>query len=449
VTSTNMYLEGNFAPVREELTAFDLPVTGQIPAELDGRYLRNGPNPVGPVDPAMHHWFVGTGMVHGVRLRGGKAEWYRNRYVLGDEAAQVLGRPQLPGPRVGMMAGTAPNTNVIGHAGSTWAIVEAGGMPVELSEDLESLRYLDFDGNWPGAFSAHPKRDPDTGELHTMVYNPEFEGVRYVVVAADGSVRKVEHIPVPGLIMLHDCAITESSVIVFDLPVTLNIEAAMSGYRFPYRWDADYAPRVGVLPRLGTADDIRWCEVEPCYVFHPMNAYDLPDGRIVLDVARHPRMFATDVAGPFEGPPTLDRWTLDPLAGKVIEERVDDRGQEFPRVPEHLVGKRHRYGYTAGFGDVGIDPGGVLKHDLDAGTTTVHRLPAGWGTGEPVFIPREGGTSEDDGWLMTFIHEKSGKDPAKLAILDATDMSQAPVALVDLPARIPFGFHGNWVPTAS
>src|SRR5436189_3695379 len=236
MTSTNVYLEGNFAPVREELTAFDLPVTGQLPAELDGRYLRNGPNPVGPVDPATHHWFVGTGMVHGVRLRGGAAEWYRNRYVLGDEAAAVLGRPKLPGPRNGMFGGAAPNTNVIGHAGSTWAIVEAGGMPVELSDELEPLRYLDFEGNWPGAYTAHPKRDPQTGELHAMVYNPEFQGVRYVVVATDGSVRKVEHVPVPGAIMLHDCAITDSSVIVFDLPVTLDMKAAVAGYRFPYRW---------------------------------------------------------------------------------------------------------------------------------------------------------------------------------------------------------------------
>lgn len=447
----NRYLEGNFGPVEQEVTAFDLPVTGRIPEQLDGRYLRNGPNPIGPLDMRTHHWFVGNGMVHGVRLQGGRALWYRNRLVLGDAAADRLGRPHLPGPRTGMFGGSAPNTNVIGHAGSTWAIVEAGGMPVELSDELESLRYLDFDGNWPGAFSAHPKRDPQSGELHTMVYSPEFMGVRYVVIDAQGNLRKVEHIDVPGMIMLHDVAITETKVVVFDLPVTLSMDALSDGYPFPYRWDPEYTPRVGVLPREGTAADIQWFEVEPCYVFHPMNAYDTADGGLVLDVSRHPRMFATDFNGPFEGPPTLDRWTFNPVTGRVSEQRIDDRGQEFPRVAEHLVGRRHRFGYSAGFGsNTGPELGGVIKHDLDAGITTVHELPRGWGTGEPVFIAREGGTTEDDGWLMTFIHDRnpgaSSGVTARLMILDARDMAAPPVALVDLPARVPFGFHGNWIP---
>ncbi len=80
--------------------------------------------------------------------------------------------------------------------------------------------------------------------------------------------------------------------------------------------------------------------------FHPMNAYD--DGnRIVLDVVRHPRMFDRDRLGPNEGAPTLDRWIVDAKGGKVIEQRLDDRGQEFPRVDERLVSRRHRYGYAA------------------------------------------------------------------------------------------------------
>ena len=97
--SSNRYLADNFGPVTEEVAAFDLPVTGAIPTELVGRYLRNGPNPIGPVDMRTHHWFLGTGMVHGVRLRDGKAEWYRNRYVRGDEVAQIQGLEPLPGPR--------------------------------------------------------------------------------------------------------------------------------------------------------------------------------------------------------------------------------------------------------------------------------------------------------------------------------------------------------------
>jgi carotenoid cleavage dioxygenase-like enzyme len=147
--------------------------------------------------------------------------------------------------------------------------------------------------------------------------------------------------------MVHDCSLTESSVVIYDMPVVFDLEMAMSGKGLPYRWDPEYPARLGVLPRDGAAEDVRWYDIEPCYVFHPLNAYD--DGeRIVLDVVRHPKMFAKNLLGPNEGKPTLDRWTIDTSAGKVLEERIDDRGQEFPRVDERVVGRRHRFGYSVG-----------------------------------------------------------------------------------------------------
>jgi carotenoid cleavage oxygenase len=446
-TVENVYLKGNFGPVQEEVVAYDLPVTGSLPVELAGRYLRNGPNPIGPVDLRTHHWFVGTGMVHGVRLRDGKAEWYRNRYVRGDEVAAAQARPPLPGLRHPLFGGAAPNTNVIGHAGATWALVEAGGLPVELDDELESVRYIDFDGAWPGAFSAHPKRDPVTGELHVVAYYWEWEHVRYVVVRADGSIRKVVEIPVPGRTMVHDVGVTDSSIVIFDLPVTFQLDALGQGSPFPYRWDPDYEPRVGVLPRDGDAGDVRWADVEPCYVFHPLNAYDLPDGRIVMDVARHSKMFATDLNGPDEGTPTLDRWTIDPTAGKVLEERLDDRGQEFPRVDERLVGKPHRYGYCASFESGPITHGALVKHDFERATTTTHSYGAGRGSGEGVFIPRTVDAAEDEGWVMSLVYD-AATDRSDLVVLDAQDFAGEPVATVHLPQRVPYGFHGNWVPDA-
>ena len=68
---------GNYAPVFNELTTFDLPVGRAIPRELNGWYLRNGPSP----RHATVHWFRGDGMIHGVRLENGRAAWYRNRWV--------------------------------------------------------------------------------------------------------------------------------------------------------------------------------------------------------------------------------------------------------------------------------------------------------------------------------------------------------------------------------
>src|SRR5918997_927269 len=124
----NDYLAGNYAPVLREHMVTDLAVTGTIPAHLDGRYLRNGPNPIAEVDPDTYHWFTGDGMVHGVRLRDGKAEWYRNRWVRSTRVSEALGEPPAPGERHAGM--DTVNTNVIGHAGRTLALVEAGARPV-------------------------------------------------------------------------------------------------------------------------------------------------------------------------------------------------------------------------------------------------------------------------------------------------------------------------------
>jgi carotenoid cleavage dioxygenase len=285
--------------------------------------------------------------------------------------------------------------------------------------------------------------------MFVAAYTPMFgHEISYQVVGPDLRVTHSQRIAVGDAIMLHDIAITETRALIFDLPVTLSGEALEQGYPLPYRWNADHAARVGVLPRYGTADDLVWCEVSPCYVYHPMNAYDLPDGRIVLDVCRHPKMFATDLNGPFEGPPVVERWTIDPTAGKVHEERLDDTSQEFPRVDERIVGRPHRYGYTAAFGRSGPEHRGLTKWDLQAGTSIGHDFGPGRSSGEGVFVPRTPDAAEDDGWVMSLVHDRA-TDRSELVVLDAQDFAGAPVATVHLPVRVPYGFHGNWVPTPS
>jgi carotenoid cleavage oxygenase len=486
VTDTNArnkFLDGNFAPVSEESTIASLSVTGEVPVELDGRYLRNGPNPI-TADPATYHWFLGSGMVHGVRLRDGKADWYRNRWVRSRDVADAVGEEHRPGP---IHAGFdfSANTNVIGHAGRTFAIVEGGGNPYELTDELDTIGPCDFDGTLPGGYTAHPHRDPVTGELHALSY---FFGwgskVQYSVIGTDGRVRKLVDIDVGGSPMMHDFSLTEHHVILYDLPVTFDASiasaaapravrrpttaamrrivgkrrlpdsmvAAMvrrgpSSAGFPYSWDEARPARVGVLPRDGSGDEVTWFEVEPCYVYHPLNAYEDGDDRIVLDVVRHPRMFATDHSGPNEGAPTFDRWTIDRTAGKVLEERLDDRGQEFPRADERLTGRRHRYGYapTVGTAEADLESTGVLlKHDLVAGDSATRSFGAGTGLSEFVFVPRSATSAEDDGWLVGFVHHGL-ESRTDLAVLDAATLDD--VASVHLPVRVPFGFHGNWIPT--
>lgn len=444
---TNRYLMGNFAPVKDELTETDLAVEGAIPPELNGRLLRNGPNPIAP-DPASYHWFTGDGMLHAVELHDGKAASYRNRWVRTDQACDLLGEIPPPGqPADVFPAGSSvANTHVVAHAGKIFALVEVC-LPTQVRPDLSTVGRFDFGGKLHSPMTAHPKIDPVTGEMLFFGYDafgPPW--LRYHVVNADGELVRSEDIDIRGPSMVHDFGITERNVVFLDLPVVFDFD--LLGQRpFPAEWKPEYGARVGVMPRDGGNDDVRWFDVELCYVFHPLNAYDDGDDRVVIDVARHPKMFATDIYGPAEQPPTLDRWTIDRSAGKVIEERLDDRPQEFPRVDERVVGRRHRYGYSSHFGidDTGIAFGGLLKHDLSTGAVATRSFGPGTHAGEAVFAPASGTAGEDEGWVLSVVYDEA-RNGSDLLILDATDFAGPEVARVRLPQRVPFGFHGWWLP---
>jgi carotenoid cleavage dioxygenase len=436
----NPFLAGNYGPVPDETTSFDLPTDGAVPADLNGRYLRIGPNPYAPPQ-GEYHWFLGDGMVHGVELRDGKANWYRNRWVRTATITAARNETPTPGPKPPMY--DASNTHVIGHAGRILSLTE-GSMPYELSKDLDTISRCDFGGPLPTGFTAHPKIDPVTGELHGFAYWWAEPYLTYHVIDATGRLVRSVPITVKGPTMIHDFSVTREHVVFYDLPVVFDLERLP----FPYRWDDDYGARVGVMPRDGGDDDVRWFDVEPCYVFHPMNAYDDGD-TVILDVVRHETMFKHSTIGPNDQQvPTLDRWTVDLSAGKVREERLDDRGQEFPRVNDTLAMSRHRFGYSVESvnTDDAFTTARILKHDLDRGATAAHDFGAGHMPGEFVFVPRAEPTNgaEDDGWLMGYVYD-AARDTSDLVVLDALDVAGAPVATVHLPRRVPFGFHGSWI----
>lgn len=449
------YLHDNYAPVTEEVTAVDLPVVGELPAELAGRYLRNGPNPIGEVDPATHHWFVGDGMVHGIALRDGRAEWYRNRYVGSAAVSAHRGLPDIAGPNWSGGAGGA-NTNVGGFAGTTWAMVEAGGSPVELGYELDTIGRNDFSGTLPGAFTAHPKIDPATGELHAMAYAwaQWMDHVQYIVVGTDGLVRRTVDIALPGMTMMHDMSLTERYAVIYDQPCVVDLDLAFAS-RFPFRWSPDYGNRVGLFPRLddaATAADIVWIDVPIGYSFHPMNAYDTADGSVVIDLCVYDRMFDTDLLGPFgDGLARLERWEINPSTRAASITVIDDTPNEFPRHRGALTGRPYRYGYCAAPSADMTSGWPTLKHDLVTGERTVFDHGAGRAAGEPVFVGKAGSDAdreEDAGWLLTFVHDLHAGS-AEFVVLDAQDFDRGYVARVPLPQRVPFGFHGNWVSNRS
>ncbi|MEV4257891.1 carotenoid oxygenase family protein, partial [Spirillospora sp. NPDC049652] len=420
-------------------------------------------------------------------------EWYRNRWVRHTDLARRMGERPRPGSSAARID-YAVNTNVLAHAGRTFALVEAGCRPYELTDELETVGPCDFEGTLPGGYTAHPHRDPATGELHAVSYFFGLAGkVRYTVLSKSGRVRKVVDIEVGGSPMMHDFSLTEHYVVLYDLPVTFDpglaaagmppavarpatsllsrvigrrtlpeavVAAAIRARRggtpgLPYSWNPTRPARIGLLPREGTAADVRWFEVEPCYVFHPLNAYEDGD-TVVLDVIRHPRMFATSTV-PGEGSPCLERWTVDRAAGRVRTDRIDDRPQEFPRHDERLVGRPYRYGYGVGvdiagtdFGDervdlAGFEPDAVLKHDVVNRKTEVHHLGQGRIASEFSFVPSSDSSAEDDGVLMGYVLDTT-TDRSDLVFLDAATLEH--VGSVHLPARVPSGFHGNWMPTA-
>lgn len=440
---TPSHLRGNGRPVTEERTLTDLKVTGHIPVGLDGRYIRTGPNPISGTSA---HPFFGDGMVHGMRLREGKAEWYKNRYV----QTPFITNPSVDilDPMVMMdMKSSKANTHVFGHAGKILAL-EEGHFPYELDGDLATVGPNDFDGVLKGSFTAHPKVCPETGELLAFGYSAMEPYLRYLRVSADGKLVQSEDITVTGPTMMHDFNVTRNNVIFMDLPAVFDMQLAMSG-EMPIRWDDDYPARLGVMPRDGTDAQVKWYDINPCYVFHPMNSYE-QGNKIIIDVARFSHIWR-ESAMDFPAP-ELWRWTIDTTNGRVHEEQIDDRSAEFPRVADSVIGLEHRYGYMMSMSHPGTpdDPmsaaGAILKYDRETGERSDIELGQGRVGGEPVFVAADNAKSEDDGYLMTYVYD-ANTDESQFVIMDAASMDNEPVAAIDLP-RVPGGFHGNWIPAS-
>jgi carotenoid cleavage dioxygenase len=441
----NAFMRGIHTPMAEELTLHDLAVTGTIPSALDGRYVRIGPNPQ-YTDGKGHHWFVGDGMVHGIRLKDGRAVWYRNRYIRSNALEAASGLKAAPGPRRGM--GDTVNTNVIQVAGKTLALIEAGSYPAELSDELETTTYSDFGGGLAGSFTAHPHQDPATGEFHAICYdgaNPRQ--ITHVALDREGRVLRELAIAVENGPSIHDCALTRNYVVIFDLPVTFSMKALIGGHKFPYRWNRDHRARVGLLRRDGEASDLTWHDVDPTYVFHVANSFEDEAGRVVIDACAYETMFDGDLGGPVGRNLGLERWTIDPTSGPVERVTLDPRPQEFPRPDERFFARPYRYAWTMGLpaddGDAFVGPAPLIRHDLSKRTLVTREFGSHAVLGEFVFVPRSADAPEGDGWVMGYVIDRA-EGTTDLAILDATTLED--VARVHVPHVIPPGFHGNWLP---
>jgi carotenoid cleavage dioxygenase len=435
--TTAWWLQNNHGPVFDELDAFDLPVRGRIPSELNGLYVRNGSN---PQDNDSTFWFFGDGMLHGVRLEDGRAVWYRNRYIrtpLYQEG--ISGSGGLP-----IGGNNQSNVSAIYHAGRLLTSGEVG-FPHEIDpSDLSTIGAHSFEDKLNTSFTAHPKIDPATGWMHFFGYWFVPPYLTYHVADETGRIIHSAEIEVGASTMIHSFAITERDVVFWECPVLFDL-AALADEGFPFRWQPEYGSRIGIMPLGGTADEIRWVEMENCYVFHELNAYRDGDD-VVINVCRLGSVFDGDLFA--AASQRFHRWRVH-TAGEQLRFRDEvaiDRRIDFPVHDRRFTGRRNRYGWFVHFRphDETIDNAGVTFVDFETGRQS------DWDPGptrhadEPFFVPR--GPREGDGWLLSFVYDHA-TDTSDLVVLDAMRVQNGPVAEIRMPRRVPEGFHGVWVPS--
>ena len=472
MNSSSHFLQGNFAPVRREQDFAGLPVIGQLPEALAGTLYRLGPNPQFDPRDQFYHWFAGDGMVHAICFEGGKVA-YKNRWMrtpkwqMENQAGKALfgtfGNPATSDPAVlGHSTGTA-NTNIVFHGGRLFALEESH-QPFEFDPlTLESKGYRHFDGKISTRFTAHPKPDPETGELHFFAYSlsgPGSTDMHYGTLDSQCQVARLETFHAPYASMVHDFVATSTHVLFPITPLTSSMDRVMQGKPM-FAWEDGRIVHIGVLPKGADSTAIRWLDTGPCHVFHFMNAWE-SDGRITayaMEAAMAPGMPYSDgrPGEPAKSAARLSRWTIDLSSGpgKVDRTIIDDVPAEFPSIDERYAGRYNRYGWYLCHvdGKVRDDAqstlyGSLSCHDFSTGRRQRFTLPEGDVLSEPVFAPRHAAADEGDGWIVltAWRHAEGRSD---VMVFNATDIASGPIAVVQLPCRIPFGFHGAWIPNVA
>jgi len=457
------YLTGHHAPVRFEADAPDLIVHGEVPADLEGVLYRNGPEPLHPPREGDYHWFDGDGMVYAFHIANGRVAM-RNRWVrtekfelekaAGKRLFGLLGNPMTADPAVQGKRYNTANTNVILHGGKLLALMEGAPAVALDPHGLATLGEHDYDGTITTTFSAHPKIDHLTGELvniGAMINGPMGAAeLRYDVIRADGSVRKAEIIPMPHMALMHTFLLTENWAVFPVTPIDVDPARFMKGGPVT-AWVNDRPTRIAVMPREGTAADVKWFDYEPRHMFHELNVWE-ENGRIIADVAtaNGTALFPDETGKRVTHRDTaqsLRRWTIDPVGLSLKEETLNERDIQFPRPDDRLVTRKSRQAYAninlnSRDGRVeGMDA--VLRYDTIAGTEDIHHFGKGASAGEFVFAPRLGSSDEGDGYAMTIVHP-GGSATSELAIFAAGDIAAGPIARVEIPFRVPSGFHCNF-----
>lgn len=466
--ATNPFLNFPYGPIQMECNAHDLIVEGEVPADLSGTLYRAGPNqrfaPRGD-----YHLFAGDGMVHAFHIDQGRVD-YVNRWVrtakwnIEDSERRAVINPMNPfdcDPEYSDFVFTdkdgLANTAAVWHGGRL-LVMEEGHPPYELDpQTLESIGSWNFRGKLNTAMTAHPKIDPDTGEMVFFSYmasGPFAADVALHKVNPQGLLTESHIIPTPYSSMVHDFVVTENYIVFPVMPITGSIERAMEGGP-PFAWEPDKGVFLGVMPRKGgTAEDVTWVEMDLCFAFHFMNGFD-EGGVIRIDACQFENapLFPTpDGESSAHATPYLTRWTIDMNASdpRGEFERIDEFESEFPQCDPRYTGKPYRHGwYTSPDGQL-FSPGSekdkyynVVAH-YDHETRAVDRYSCGQAmTSEALFVPKSGSATEGEGYVLAVVSSFETRT-SSLHIFDALKIADGPLAKVHLSHCVPAGFHGTW-----
>jgi carotenoid cleavage dioxygenase len=459
--SNNFFLDGNFSPVHEERDTEDMEVIGNIPTDLQGHFLRVGPNPVHVFSEEAYHTFDGDGMIHAMVFRGGKAR-YRNRFIENegfkleqDRGDWVYkGMNSLMDPTPSRVPEGAPssknlaNTAFAYHNNTLYALHEPSQPTVIGLADLKTKGPTDFDGKLTHPFTAHPKVDKKSGEMIAYGYSFQAPFVSYSVIDKNGDLVHTSPITIPRSIFMHDFAATEKYTLFLDFPITLDVGRAIAGGP-AVDFEPQYGSRIGVMPRFGTDEDVRWFDVETGVVIHTANAWDEGD-EVVLHASRSN---TADIAGAGtsegnnlqENQGRLHEWRINLETGAVSERTLSDTPCDFTRVNDDYACHKTRYVYAGIFNtERAFTFDGVMKFDNESGITSEYLYGPNRHGGEAVFAPKANGTSEDDGYLVCFVHDEA-ENQSECQIIDARDITAGPIATIIMPFRVPYGFHAGWV----
>ena len=461
--STNFFLDGNFSPVAEERDTEEMLIVGAIPENLKGHFLRVGPNPVHVFSEEAYHTFDGDGMIHAIEFRDGKAR-YRNRFIEneGFELEQergdwvYKGMKSLMDPTPSRIPEGAPssknlaNTAFTYHNNTLYALHEPSQPTIISLPDLDTQGPTDFDGKLTHPFTAHPKIDKKSGEMIAYGYSFQAPFVSYSVIDQHGDLVHTTPITIPRSIFMHDFAVTEKYTLFLDFPITLDVGRAIAGGP-AVDFEPQYGSRIGVMPRFGSDEDVRWFDVETGVVIHTANAWDEGD-EVVLQASRSN---TADIAGAGtsegnnlqENQGRLHEWRINLKTVAVIERSLSDTPCDFTRVNDDYACHKTRYVYAGIFNtERAFTFDGIMKYDNQSGITSKYIYGPNRHGGEAVFAPKVDGDLEDDGYLVCFVHDEA-ENQSECQIIDARDISAGPVATIIMPCRVPYGFHAGWVGT--